>query len=228
MDIELVELGGNIKLEMVLVPKGKFLMGSPELEEGRSEYEVQRRIILTKDFFVGKYAVTQEQWQILMGNNPSKNKGVNFPVTNVSWDDCKVFLKKLKAKTGKNYRLLTEAEWEYSCRSGTITPYFFGENVTQNKANFDLGNIVAVGSYKPNSFGLYDMHGNIWEWCEDWFAVYDIDDNVDPINTSEGDQRVLRGGSFYGYVAMLRSSSRGLSPQASQSEFAGFRLARTK
>ncbi len=122
---------------------------------------------------MGKYEVTQEQWEAVMGNNPSETKGAKLPVTDVSWEDCQEFIKKLNAKTNGGYRLPTEAEWEYACRAGTTTAYSFGDKITPKDANYwdsKIGKSVAVGSYKPNAFGLYDMHGNVWEWCEDWYG----------------------------------------------------------
>ena len=225
------DLGKGIELEMVLVPEGKFKMGSPESEKGRSNNESQHEVTLTKPYYLGKYEVTQEQWEAVMGNNPStRTKGAKLPVTDVSWEDCQEFIKKLNAKTNGGYRLPTEAEWEYACRAGTSTAYSFGNIMRPNDANYYDSKIdrpVAVGSYKPNAFGLYDMHGNVWEWCEDWIADYPAGAVRDPKGPAMGEDRVLRGGSFGNGDSRARSSSRDLSTPSSRSGVTGFRLART-
>ena len=229
--VDVVDLGKDVKLEMILIPAGKFVMGSPESEKGRSKGETQHEVTFTKAFYMGKYEVTQEQWESVMGNNPSiKTKGARLPVTGVTWFDCQEFVKKLNGKTNGGYRLPTEAEWEYACRAGTTTKYSVGDKITPKDANYrdsKIGEPVAVGSYKPNAFGLYDMHGNVWEWCEDWYADYQAGAVTDPKGPATGERRVLRGGSFNFYVWNTRSSFRfNLSP-TSRYLFYGFRLART-
>ena len=229
--IEVINLGENLKLEMVLIPAGKFMMGSPASEKGRNENETQHEVTLTKPFYMGKYEVTQEQWFEIMGGNPSKEKGRMLPVTNVSWNDCQDFIKKLNAKTNGGYRLPTEAEWEYACRAGTTTKYSVGDKITPKDANYrdsKIGEPVAVGSYKPNAFGLYDMHGNVWEWCEDWHDDYPAGAVTDPKGPATGSVRVLRGGSFNFYVWNTRSSFRRNNSPTYRSSIVGFRLARTK
>ena len=196
---EVSDLGKGVKLEMVLIPAGKFVMGSPKDEKDRDVGEDQHEVILTKAFYMGKYEVTQNQWESVMGGNPSKDKGAKLPVTNVSWNDCQEFIKKLNAKGKGEYRLPTEAEWEYSCRAGTKTAYSFGNAIAPKDANYkdaNIGRSVAVGSYKANVFGLYDMHGNVWEWCEDWYGGYGKGAAIDPKGPNSGEGRVLRGGSF--------------------------------
>jgi len=189
----------------------------------------QHEVTLTKPFYMGKYEVTQEQWESVMGKNPSETKGAKLPVTNVSWSDCQEFIKKLKAKTDGNYRLLTEAEWEYACRAGTSTAYSFGDKITPKDANYEDSKIakpVAVGSYKPNAFGLYDMHGNVFEWCEDWHGEYPFA-VTDPKGPAKGDGRVLRGGSFGDIVSSARSSLRNNDSPPYRDANVGLRLART-
>jgi len=222
------DLRQGISLEMVLIPAGKFVMGSPESEEGRSDDETQHEVTLTKPYYMGKYEVTQEQWESVMGNNPSFTKGAKFPITGVSWGDCQDFIKKLNAKTSGGYRLPTEAEWEYACRAGTTTAFSFGDSLTKNDANYDGSMIKAVGSYKPNAFGLYDMHGNIWEWCEDGYGIYPVGPLTDPKGPATGEDRVLRGGSFHLIGSAARSSKRSFNSPIDRYDVCGFRLARTK
>jgi len=228
---EVIELGKDVKLEMVLVLAGKFKMGSPASEKDRSDDETQHEVTLTKPFYMGKYEVTQEQWQAVMGNNPSKIKGKKSPVTNVSWIDCQEFIKKLNEKTNGEYRLPTEAEWEFACRAGSTTAYSFGDKITPKDANIfesKIGKPVAVGSYKPNEFGLYDMHGNLWEWCEDWSGVYPAGSVTDPKGPAMGNRRVLRGGSFSNYESLARSSYRNVITPTDRGDVGGLRLAKTK
>jgi len=253
------DLGQGVSLEMLLIPAGTFMMGSPESEKGRSNDETQHEVTLTKPFYMGKYEVTQEQWEAVMGNNPSLRKGAKLPVTDVSWNDCKDFIKQLNAKTNGGYRLPTESEWEYACRAGTTTAYSFGYSLTKVDANIKGGSIEVyrrkslsmfgesfyeirrlvdaninastktVGSYKPNAFGFYDMHGNVWEWCEDRKADYPTGAVIDPKGPAKGEYRVLRGGSFLS-GSKARSSVRGDIGQPLRpidSSLIGFRLART-
>ena len=223
------DLGQGVSLDMVLIPAGKFLMGSPASEFGRNDNETQHEVRLTKPFYMGKYEVTQEQWESVMGNNPSsKTKGAKLPVTDVSWNDCQEFIKKLNAKTDGGYRLPTEAEWEYACRAGTTTAYSFGDKITPKDANYNISKPVAVGSYKPNAFGLYDMHGNVREIVEDWYADYPNGAVTDPKGPAPGKQIISRGGCFMIILSSwTRSSNRAEKGPADKSVMIGFRLART-
>jgi len=228
---EVIDLGKGVKLEVVLIPAGKFMMGSPKDEKDRSFNEDQHEVTISKPYYIGKYEVTQEQWESIMGNNPSDTKGAKLPVTDVSWNDCQAFIKKLNEKTKGGYRLPTEAEWEYSCRAGTKTAYSFGDTITPkddaNYAESKIGKPVAVGSYKANAFGLYDMHGNVYEWCEDWKADYTKDPVADPKGPNSGKYRVLRGGSFDYVARYTRSADRfNLTPDDRDLNN-GFRLAKT-
>jgi len=220
-----------VKFPMVLIPAGKFKMGSPESEKDRYKEETQHEVTLTKPYYMGKYEVTQEQWESVMGKNPSDTKGAKLPVTDVSWEECQEFIKKLNAKTDGGYRLPTESEWEYACRAGTTTAYSFGDKITPKDANYDDSKTrkpVAVGSYKPNAFGLYDMHGNVLEWCEDWHGDFPAGAVIDPKGPATGKYRVLRGGSFNFIESIARSSARfSLTPSNRYIHY-GFRLARTK
>ena len=223
-------LGKGIKLEMVLIPSGKFMMGSPASEKDRENDETQHEVTLTKPYYMGKYEVTQEQWESVMGKNPSDTKGAKLPVENVSWNDCQEFITKLNAKTSGGFRLLTEAEWEYACRAGTTTAYSVGNSLTKADANcgdVSAGSIKAVGSFKPNAFGLYDMQGNVWEWCNDWRSDYPAGSATDPKGPETGDYRVLRGGSFVSDGSETRSSTRAYGTPSTRNSIGGFRLART-
>ena len=225
-----IDLRRGVKLEMVLIPAGKFMMGSPGAEVSRRENETQHEVTLTKPIYMGKYEVTQEQWQAVMGNNPSSVKVARLPVNNVSWNDCQDFIGKLNTYTNGGYRLPTEAEWEYACRAGTTTVYSFGDNITPKDANFldsKLGAPVVVGRYKPNAFGFYDMHGNVLEWCEDWDASYPAEPRTDPKGAGTGKGRMLRGGSFLDNASFTRSSNRiGNTPNERNHAHFGFRLAK--
>ena len=226
---EKADLGKSIKLDMVLIPAGRFRMGSPASENGRDNNETQHEVTLTKPFYMGKFEVTQEQWESVMGNNPSsRTKGAKLPVTNVSWNDCQEFIKKLNANTNGGYRLPFESEFEYACRAGTTTAYSFGDSLTKVDANIDGDSTKAVGSYKPNAFGLYDLHGNVWEWCEDWYGSLQDGEVTDPKGPATGEVRVLRGGSFFNGVSVARSSYRINITPSNRYETGGFRLARTK
>ena len=229
---DVIDLGKGVKLEMVLIPAGKFVMGSPAFEYGRDKLETQHKVTLTKPFYMGKYEVTQEQYEAVMGKNPSTIKGAKLPVTNMSWEDCQDFIKKLNAKTYGGFRLPTEAEWEYACRAGASTAYSFGKKITPKDANYDdsgIDKIIEAGSYKPNTFGLYDMHGNVWEWCEDLYGEYSAGAVTDPKGPAEGNHRVLRGGSFDHSGSIARSSFRnyGCKPTFRLDNY-GFRLAKDK
>src|SRR5205085_11701074 len=166
-------------VEFVWILAGSFMMGS---ENGDSDEKPAHRVTISEGFYMGKYEVTQAQWQAVMGNNPSNFKGCdNCPVEQVSWDDAVSFIAKLNAQNdGYTYRLPTEAEWEYACRAGTTTAFAFGDSLSSEQANFDgdypyggapkgvyRQKTTSVGRFQPNAWGLYDMHGNVWEWCED-------------------------------------------------------------
>jgi len=214
----------NIGMKFVWIPPGTFLMGTPKGEDrGQIVYdETQHKVTLTRGFYMGVYPVTQEQWQEIMGNNPSKFKGEkNLPVDTVSWDDCQEFLKKLRGKDKKPYRLPTEAEREYACRAGTTTPFHFGETISTDQANYDgnhvygngkqgvyRGKTTPVGSFPANAWGLHDMHGNVLQLCQDWLGDYPHKDVVDPQGPEKGKERVVRSGSWYGDPHYIRSAFR--------------------
>lgn len=197
----------------------------------------QHEVTIAKPFYIGKYEVTQEQWQAVMVKNPSAIKGAKLPVTNVSLEDCQDYIKKLNAKTDGGYRLPTECEWEYACRAGTMTAYSFGAKITPKDANYDeftslekpAKPVVAVGSYKANAYGLYDMHGNVMEWCEGWHKEYSYIFRDTRLGIVEHKGSVGRGGScrFTKYEAMSSYRQAEILPTL-QMEDNGFRLAKDK
>jgi formylglycine-generating enzyme required for sulfatase activity len=228
----------SLGMKFAWIPPGSFVMGSPKEEAGRVENETQHKVTLTKGFYMGVYTVTQEEWQAVMGNNPSLIKGEkNLPVEQVSWDDCQEFIKKLREKDKKPYRLPTEAEWEYACRAGTKTPFCFGDTISTDQANYNGNQIYGtgkkgvyrqkttpVGSFPANAWGLYDTHGNLWEWCQDWRGDYPQNDVVDPQGPDAGQYRVLRGGSWNLSPVLCRSANRGGVGPGSRYGLIGFRL----
>jgi len=222
-------------LEMVLIPAGTFIMGSPVNEKGSVDEGPQHQVTLTKSFYMGKYEVTQAQYQAAMGSNPSYFKGNNLPVESVSWDDCQTFIQKLNQMSQGTFRLPTEAEWEYACRAGTTAQFYWGNDSNYSQINdyaWYNGNnspngTKEVGLKKPNAWGLYDMSGNVWEWCQDWYGSYSSDDQVDSIGPKSGSTRVLRGGLWYGSTWVCRSALRNDNSPDCQNNNKGFRLATT-
>ncbi|MEW6747389.1 MAG: SUMF1/EgtB/PvdO family nonheme iron enzyme [Planctomycetota bacterium] len=222
-------------LEFVYIEPGTFTMGSPESESGRDSDETQHRVTISKPFLIAKYEVTQEVWQKVMGSNPSHFKqGGKYPVETVSWNDVMEFCKKVALE------LPTEAQWEYACRAGTTTAFALGATITPDQVNYD-GNYpygsapkgqyrqktVAVDTFQPNAWGLYNMHGNVWEWCADWYGDYPSSSVTDPTGPSGGLGRVDRGGGWSGDARYCRSADRyGLDPSGGLSGL-GFRPARS-
>ena len=262
----IVEYNG-MRLEMVKIKAGTFMMGSPSSESGRSNDEKQHSVTLTKDYWLGKYEVTQAQWQAVMGNNPSHFKGDNRPVEKVSWNEAKQFCDKLneryagKLPRGYKFDLPTEAQWEYACRAGTTTALNSGEDMRiigkNNSPNLDLvgwyagncgrdfelsnghdisgwsekqysdtrGGTHPVGRKQPNNWGLYDMHGNVWEWCRDWYGSYSDGAVTDPAGPQNGSSRVLRGGGWSHGAEGCRSACRYYWRPGNRYSVLGFRLA---
>lgn len=248
---EVIYLAKDLKLEMVLIPAGKFLMGS-SMEEVDKAYKSEtyykdktekelgeiiasvtknetpmHEVIITKSFYLGKYEVTQEQWEAIMGKKAGKPKASRLPIADISWNECQDFIKKLNAKTKGKYRLPTEAEWEYACRAGTSFAYSFGDNITKKDANYE-GGLKPVGSYKPNAFGLYDMHGNVYEFCNDFYSLYTKTQAIDPLGPASGEAHVLRSGSFANLRAASRSSFRTAHTPNTRYYNDGLRLAKSK
>ncbi len=237
-------LGNGVTLEMVAILSGKFIMGSPATEKDRSKNEDPQHEVSIPPFYMGKFAVTQAQWQAVMGgNNPSNFKGDKRPVESISWHQAREFCQKLSQQMGRQYRLPSEAEWEYACRAGTTTPFHFGETITPALVNYDGNNpygaapkglyrqqTTDVGSFPPNVFGLYDMHGNVWEWCQDeWHENYNgapTDGSAWEAKGNENDnrRRALRGGSWHDLAQNCRSASRNYFNAYVRYDFIGFRV----
>ncbi len=227
-----LDLGKDVTMKLVLIPAGKFTMGSPKTEKGRFDDEgPQHKVTITKPFYMGLYEVTQEQYEGVVGKNPAKFKSAKNPVETVSWNDAVAFCKALSKKTGKLVRLPTEAEWEYACRAGTKTAFCFGDDEKR------LGDYAwyednserkthPVAQKKPNAWGLYDMHANVWEWCSDWYAdSYANAKPVDPQGPASGSYRVLRGGSWGDLTDFCRAARHDRStPDYRGDHYGGFRV----
>lgn len=225
--------------EMVVIPAGSFIMGTPDpvrssANDNGNDKEKPARKVQIKSFSLGKYEVTQAEWIALMGDNPSENQGENFPVDHVSWEMAQSFVEKLSKQTGKNYRLPSEAEWEYAARAGTSKEFYDNDNPTSlDTYAWFHGNsgmdVHAVGEKKPNHFGLYDMHGNVWEWTQDcWNPDYKGAPETE-VAWEEGncESRVNRGGSWSNVARMLRSAFRSRFSTTLKSPYFGFRVARS-
>ncbi|MFO0926515.1 MAG: SUMF1/EgtB/PvdO family nonheme iron enzyme [Gemmataceae bacterium] len=236
-DLTRVALGGGVEMTFAWCPPGTFQMGSPTDEAERSEDETLHRATLTEGYWLGVHEVTQKQWWAVMRNNPSEFKGDDLPVEKVSWDDCQAFCKKLGEKTGKQFRLPSEAEWEYACRAGTTTPFHFGDTLSTEQANYNgdhtygrgqkgvnRAKTTPVGSFAANAWGLYDMHGNVWEWCQDWYGGYPSEDIKNPQSPPDGTARVLRGGSWNNNPRGCRAASRRMFDPGFRRGFHGCRV----
>ena len=232
-----IDLGGGVTLELIEIPGGTFWMGSPD--GVGEEDERPRHQVTLAPFYIGTYPVTQVQWQAVMGNNSSYFKGADRPVEQVSWNDCQEFVKKLNAnqsvethgRASLQFRLPTEAEWEYACRAGSEAIYSFGDDPAQfgTYAWFSENSgsqTHPVGQKSPNAWGLCDMHGNVWEWCQDWFAdtYYANSPQENPQGPSSGQYRLLRGGSWGSSTDNCRSAYRNWDGAVKQFSINGFRV----
>ena len=239
-----LDLGGGVTMDLVPIPAGEFMMGSPSSEAKRNDDETRHRVRISKPFYMGKYEVTQAQWEAVMGTSGSQQRdkankarslhgeGAQIPMYYVSWEECREFCRKLSQKVSRDIRLPTEAEWEYACRAGTSTAYSFGDEqgslgrYAWYTSNND-GESHPVGGRQPNGWGLYDMHGNVWEWCADWYdsEYYQKSPQADPTGPGSGAYRVLRGGSWVNHDYNCRSAYRnGAMPDYRSNDF-GFRVA---
>ncbi len=232
------DLGNGVPLDMVLMPAGSFQMGSPR-HLGNMDEQPQHFVTI-KSFMMGKFLITQTQWKaVLTKLPPCRFKGDNLPVERVSWNDAQKFCRRLSQKLGRKYQLPSETRWEYACRAGTRTPFSFGETLTNDVANFNGEHTFREeprgfyfhatnegGKFPPNAFGIYDMHGNVWEWCADnWINDYRMSprDGID-YQIQDNPYRVARGGSWHEPPALCRSAVRLRVLQSDADEFMGFRV----
>ena len=228
----------SIGMLLVPIPAGTFTMGEANGDDNEETW-TPHKVTLTQPFHLGQYEVTQEQYEKVMGTNPSIFKGGQNPVERASWNDAVEFCRKLSAlpaekKAGYVYRLPTEAEWEYACRAGTKTRYSFGDSDSElgeyawydvNASDVDEQNSHRVGQKKANPFGLHDMHGNVWEWCQDWYGNYPSGSVTDPTGPSTASYRVFRGGSWFSFAGLCRSAFRGGYAPTIRNITLGFRVA---
>ena len=225
-----IPVKNGISIDMVRVEAGTFTMGAtPEMKDPFDSEKPTHRVTLTNDYYIGKYEVTQRLWQAVMGNNPSEFNGDNLPVDKVSWKDCQKFISKLNRITGKSFRLPTEAEWEYAARGGNKSRgyQYSGSNNLSDVAWYDENSgskTHAVGTKQPNELGIYDMSGNVREWCQDWFGEYSSSSQVNPTGTNSGSFRVCRGGCWFSIVWGCRSSYRFCNAPGYRKYYLGLRL----
>ncbi|MFH1738855.1 MAG: SUMF1/EgtB/PvdO family nonheme iron enzyme [bacterium] len=241
-------LTGDIPMTFCFIPEGTFLMGSPEVYEVMCEDEVpQHNVALSESFWLAKFPVTQAQWKAIMRANPSEFKEEDCPVESVSWFDCQKFLKRLGSDQSRGFRLPTEAEWEYACRAGTATRFYWGEDPDEYEVeayawysdnssremrpeDAEHSRVMGrrkrtnpVGQKRPNAWGLHDMSGNVWEWCQDRYTLYSDKVQIDPKGPDSGLERALRGGSWFNLPILLRSAKRFKGKPDTHQSIIGFR-----
>ncbi|MFA5293873.1 MAG: formylglycine-generating enzyme family protein [Phycisphaerae bacterium] len=236
-----VLLGNGVTMELVLIPAGEFYMGSPSKEALRESSEGPvHQVKISKPFYMGKYEVTQLQYNALMGYKKFKFRGDAMPAENVNWYEVNSFIGVLCKDYGYKFHLPSEAQWEYACRAGTTTPFYTGETISSEQANYNSAYIYGkgrnginpkmtspVGKYPPNPFGLYDMHGNVWEWCSDFYMpdYYKKGKFTDPQGPATAGGHVIRGGSWRDKPERLRSASRSGKGEGADKKYLGFRVA---
>ena len=225
-------------MKLVHIPPGKFLMGSPKSQPGRSKNEVQHPVTIVQPFYMQSTEVTQEQWTTVMGTQPWQDQdhsktGADYPATFVSWNDAVQYCEKLSEQENAEYRLPTEEEWEYACRAGTTTAYSFGDDFgelgkyawfAENTSNANEAHAHRVGQKQPNPWGLYDMHGNVWEWCQDRYDAYPGDPDTNPFQRRGFVYRVWRGGSWFSRHQHIRSAHRSGNEPGWRHRNFGFRV----
>jgi formylglycine-generating enzyme required for sulfatase activity len=223
----------SVSMLLVPIPAGEFQMGSPDSDSNAFRFEKPQHLVkITKPFYLNVYEVTQQQYEKVMGSKPSHFKGPQNPVEQVSWNDAVEFCRKLSEQESVEYRLPTEAEWEYACRAGTTTKYSFGDSESElgDYAWYSenaSGTTHPVGGKKPNAWGLYDMHGNVFEWCQDWYGDYHRAATVtDPTGPSNGSYRVYRGGGWGSDSVNCRSAYRDGNSPVIRRDYLGFRVVR--
>lgn len=231
-----IQIAPDVFVDMLMVRPGMLVMGSPLSEEGHNDDEIVHEVALTAGFYLGASPVTQRQFEAVVGHNPSYFIGPDLPVEMVSWFDCVAFCETLGERVGRKFRLPTEAEWEYACRASTTTAYNRGHAITTADANFDgwflkdhqgesRKQTSVVGTFQPNAWGFHDMHGNVWEWCQDWYAEYARKAVKDPRGPADGEIRILRGGSWFHGPADARSAQRDALDPGRRHSIYGFRVA---
>jgi formylglycine-generating enzyme required for sulfatase activity len=238
MKIKSLDCGVSVRMELTLIQAGTFLMGSPSEEKDRNADETLHEVSITRPFYLGVYAVTQEQYIAVMGVNPSTFKeDVKNPADSVSWESAEDFCRQLSFLRGCIARLPTEAEWEYACRAGTRTPFSCGKTLDAANIRFHLPEEEETngmvwqqmtrrsGDFPPNAWGLYDMHGNVWEWAADYYGTYPEGPAIDPRGALHGAYRVLRGGSWLNCAKTARSAMRGKTAADTVFSDIGFRVA---
>ena len=231
--LKTIDLGDDTQIELVLIPAGEFDMGSPPLEYSRANDEGPvRRVTISTPFYMGRHEITHAQWTAVMGYSLDSFKELEFPVDSIDWSNAMDFCRKLSEKLSETFRLPTEAQWEHACRAGSSTPYSFPGNSSSldQYAWFNSNSkhkTHPAGQKKPNAFGLYDMHGNVWEWCSDWYDDYPVDSTVDPTGPREGSSRILRGGSWFCTPGPCRSANRGWNTPEIRHDDVGFRIVLT-
>lgn len=227
-----LDLGDRITMDLALIPAGKFMMGSPNDEKDRSGDEgPQHNVMISRPFYMGVYAVTQAQYEQVMGKNPSNTRGPQNPVEMVSWNDAVDFCRNISQKTGQTAHLPTEPQWEYACRAESTTRFHYGNDDDYSKLGdyawykaSSKSKAQPVGRKKPNSWGLYDMQGNVWQWCSTWFGAYRCGEETDPQGPDSGSSRVLRGGGWGNLPQSCRSAFRSCLTPDNRDVSCGFRV----
>jgi formylglycine-generating enzyme required for sulfatase activity len=234
---EVLDLGGGIALKLSLIPPGRFTMGSPSSEDGRQDIEAPHQVTITRSFYMSATEITRRQWRAVVEGQTEAIPGESMPQESVPWSGAVEFCRRLSEKAQRVVRLPTEAQWEYACRAGTTTAFWFGDSMHPDRAAFDAtyrygdapkgrrrSEASPVGSFDHNAWGLFDMHGNAWEWCSDWLGEYPSEALTDPTGPPTGSRRVLRGGAWSRGPDMARSARRDACAPGDPYPVCGFRI----